>query len=236
MRRLVLFALLLVFGATTGLWAQPALRYGVHALGVKIGELVVTSDLKAGHYDAEARFRATGLAGAFRRVAIHMKTQGVGHWPDLIPTRYQEKIQTGERQSSAQIIYRNGHPQVTGGRLGNEDSVRVDLAAQKGTIDPMTALFLALAAQPPDKVCALRREIFDGARRSRLVLGPPRQSQTGLSCTGQLIRVAGYPKAQIARDPRFDLSLTYQRGPQGAYHMTRAQAQSIYGPLVLIRR
>lgn len=211
--------------------------FSVQALGVKVGNLHLTSE-EAGpdQYAVAATFQTTGLAGALRRVGFTMKSHGTGRGLALSPLVYQEDMRTGRRSSSARLEYSGGVPQTSGGGQGVSDAVPADPAAQSGTLDPMTALYLVLRDQPRDQVCRLDRAVFDGARRTRVVLTRPVPADGGIDCVGRFIREAGYTPAQMAERRAFDLQLSYRPGPGGLLRLTRARVQSIHGPVLLIRR
>ena len=66
--------MILCFLPTIGMADQS--RFALRALGVKVGELVLVSDLSASRYAVEGQLSTTGLAGAIKRVRFVLEAQG----------------------------------------------------------------------------------------------------------------------------------------------------------------
>ena len=217
---------------------QIELQYVVRGLGLKLGELWIASHSINGRYRTISRFATTG---ALRTVAkVRFDLQSEGRWrrngQTAEPRTYTETINTGRRQSSATLTYVGGIPRVESGTLGQpeEDApTPVNPLTQRDTVDPATALLLAAGPHPESRLCNLDLPVFDGARRTRLVLSPPLETEAGYICRGAFIREAGYSDKDLRKDGSFDLSLNYVRRRDGQYVLIGGRVETIYGPVTL---
>ncbi|MCG7622930.1 DUF3108 domain-containing protein [Epibacterium sp. Ofav1-8] len=214
-------------------------HYIVRGLGVKLGTFTLASQRSGGTYGVRSRFTSTGAMALLARV--HFEMQATGRWTSAgpQPAWFLESVDTGRRQSTAHLDYASGVPRVTGGRLGS-DTPPLRPEHQRDTVDPATAIFdpataifRAVAPQAPDDLCALDQPIFDGARRTRLVLDPPRPKGAGFVCWSTLQREDGYSARELARAKSFDLELSYEAGPDGRFHMSTAKVATVFGTVTL---
>jgi hypothetical protein len=238
-RYLVLGGLVLLtaFTAPVALRAhEPAAsdqqHYVVRGLGVRLGTFTLASQRASDTYGVRSRFTSTGAVALLARV--HFEMQATGRWTSAgpQPAWFLENVNTGQRQSTADLDYTNGVPRITGGRLGS-DTPPLRPNHQRDTVDPATAIFRAVAPQAADDLCTLDQPIFDGARRTRLVLGPPRPKGTEFVCRGTLHREDGYSARELARAKSFDLELSYEAGPDGRFHMSTAKVATVFGIVTL---
>ena len=207
-------------------------HYVVRGLGVKLGTFTLASQRSGGTYGVRSRFTSTGAVALLAKV--HFEMQARGRWTSAgpRPAWFLENVNTGQRQSTAQLDYANGVPHITGGRLG-ADTPPLRSNHQRDTVDPATAIFRAVAPQAADDLCTLDQPIFDGARRTRLVLDPPRPKRAGFVCRGTLHREDGYSAQELARAKSFDLELSYEAGPDGRFHMSTAKVATVFGTVTL---
>jgi len=212
--------------------ASDQQHYVVRRLGVRLGTFTLASQRSGGTYGVRSRFTSTGAMALLAKV--HFEMQATGRWTSagLRPAWFLENVDTGRRQSTAHLDYANGVPRVTGGRL-DADTPPLRPEHQRDTVDPATAIFRAVAPQAADDLCTLDQPIFDGARRTRLVLGPPRQRGAGFVCRGTLHREDGYSTQELARAKSFDLELSYEAGMDGRFHMSTAKVATVFGTVTL---
>lgn len=206
MRRVVL-ALCLMTAAPAA-----AETYAVSLHGITIGQLVVT-----GHwgksYKMSARFHTTGVAGALKHIRFDMTASGVLTQNRPAPSYYSEQVRTNSRQSSVQLRYKDSVPAITG---------QPPAAQHAGSLDPMTALALALGAN--GLPCPTRLGIFDGTRKTRLQLNG--------ACIGHFQRISGYSARQMARHASFPIQLRFDT----AGRLQSAHVQSVHGPVTVTPR
>lgn len=220
---------------------QEELQYVVRGLGLKLGELWVASRSTNSRYRTISRFATTGALRTIAKVRFDLQSEG--RWRNSRqqpePRSYTEDINTGRRQSKANLSYVGGIPRVETSAADQtveteqETPPPVNPLTQRGTIDPATALLLAAGPHPEGRLCDLDQAVFDGARRTRLVLSPPLATEAGFTCRGALIREAGYTEKQLRKDGSFDLSLNYVRRRDGQYILIGGRVETVYGPITL---
>jgi Protein of unknown function (DUF3108) len=216
---------------------QPGVvGYSVLAFGFRIGTLKMSSHQDASKYSVEARFRTTGLTRLLRDMGFVMTANGRRSGLAFSPLRYDEQVNTGQRTSSAQMRYVNSVPILSGGKVSDGESVVLDPATQGGTIDPLTALFLVLRAQPGESLCRIDQPMFDGARRSQIrLMGKTTRGDTVI-CDGYFQRIAGYSAEDLANRREVAFEVTYQPGPNGLMQARDVRLQTTYGQVALTRR
>ncbi|MGD9863730.1 MAG: DUF3108 domain-containing protein [Pseudodonghicola sp.] len=228
-RGLTICAALLL--APSGAVAEPiAARYAVQALGVRVGELVLTGSLEDRHYTVSSQFRTTGLAGALARVRFVLQASGTRAGARFFPTAYREEMNTGQRESRAQLSYDGG---IARAALPGAPAVADSI--QRGAVDPLTAILMVLRDREDDGLCDLRQRVFDGERLSEIALTGGEERAGEIVCTGLYRRLAGYPPEELRRRRDFALQIHYA-AEAGAMRARRIRVETVYGPALLLRR
>ena len=235
-RAILSLMVLLVFAPVAVAQDSLAQQFTVTLRGIKIGVATLNGSLSQGRYSGASQFASTGLIGQLGKVAFVMKATGNRSGAQFLPLLYSEEVQTGRRNSTAELRYSGGVPSLTGGKLGADNAPTLDPATQGGTLDPLTPLLMIARPQPPEEICRLDRHVFDGARRTRLVLAPGPDSADGPTCTGRLDRLAGYSPEQMAERRSFDFTVQYGPASNGMVQVDRITANSLFGPVTLTRR
>ncbi len=236
------FLLLLILSALwstgrAGAGERPlSARFDVTALGFKVGELVIEGRLGETDYAVTARFGTTGLVRLFRDMGFVMRAQGRRAGDRLLPEEYSETVNTGSRRSDARLVYDLGVPRLAGGKVEDGEVQPLDPATQGGTIDPLTALFMVLRDQPSQGLCDADLHIFDGGRRTRVILTGRIEQPDGVTCMGQFRREDGYPPRDMKTRRVVPLTIRYAKADNGLMRATGARLRSSYGPIGLTRR
>lgn len=99
----------------------------------------------------------------------------------------------------------------------------------------MTAGFRLLGRQPAGAVCDTRIDVFDGSRRSRLVLGKPVAAGREITCEGTFARLEGEAHTlSSAREAPF--RLVFARTGEDMAEIRRIETRTKFGTAVLQRR
>lgn len=239
-------ALLLAWAAAAPAAAQAVLRedglreeagsFDILVGPIRAGVLGFSALTNGRDYAARGILRSTGLIGAMVQVSYEATSRGVVRGNRLQPLSYTERANTGTRVSEAEMEFRGGVPQV---KVYNPPRAPrpgdVDPRTQRGTIDPMTAFFKVLRDVPRSDLCNLDFFMFDGARRSRIVLSQPVQNGRGIDCSGAYYRVAGFSEAEMADRTRFPFTLIYVPVGEDSWRLEEIRAMSTFGPARLRR-
>ncbi|MFX0544087.1 DUF3108 domain-containing protein [Roseovarius sp. S1116L3] len=210
--------------------------YDVRLLGLPVGKMRFAAREEAGAYAVTGVFDTSGI-GRIVEAGFRLSAQGRDRQGRLTPQAYDERIDTGSRQSTASLRYKGGVPRITGGSVAAEvaqDPGALDPATQGGTVDPMTALWGVLRDRPLQGLCSYDVTIFDGQRRARLAMTGRRDGAGQVICTGAYTRLAGFSASEMKRQSIYPFAVTYT--PTGT--LMRAQAltvKSAYGTAEMTR-
>lgn len=219
----------LVFALTSPpLMAQDThMRFDIRLGALKVGHLGVAANETDQTYAVRAQFQDTGLVGILVGIRFDAHAQGTRLGTSLIPRRYEENIDTGRRQSLTRLQYNAGLPQVLDDTPTSP--LLIALEDQRGTVDPLTALYTLLRSGPAP--CGQNIPVFDGRRRSQVTLGPMRDGQ----CSGNYRRIAGYSDAEMRERVSFPLTLRFA-GAEGKSHLVEAKVDTLWGSATLTRQ
>ena len=215
--------------------AAEQLLFDVYLLGVKAGEVQIDARVGGGRYALTGRLESTGLVGAIRKVRYGATVEGRVRGPRFIPEIYGETTDAGSRRNEARMAYRGGVPQVKTYRPAREpEPYDVDPATQGGTVDPLTALYLALRDRSRREGCSVQTPVFDGRRATRLVVGQVRGDP--LRCAGTFTRIAGYDAEDLAEQREFPFSFRLVPDGENRLRVNELELGSLYGRARLVRR
>ena len=241
-RHPILFAMLFVVSSLFLAHPSPAqdgqsATFDVSLKGINAGILAFSGTIDGKGYAVSGRLESTGLVGAIRKVRYDAKSRGSVSGSKFTPTRYEEKADTGKRKSDAVMEYKSGVPQVKAYSPPRTPSERdVDPATQKGTVDPLTALFAVLRDVEASEACKVNVFMFDGQRRSQLSLAAPKTDGDTINCAGEYRRLEGFSAKEMAEKQRFAFTLTYAPVEGGKVRVVSVAMDTLYGRAALTRR
>ncbi|WP_201157524.1 DUF3108 domain-containing protein [Rhodobaculum claviforme] len=232
-----------VVAIVAGLWAPggaaaldlpEVVRLDVTFAGLPVGVLHLAIRRTDGSYAATARLQPAGLGRLLPSARFEATVQGRLRAGRPQPLRYVEDVHTGRRESRTEIAWEGGVP-----RLLRLDPPRppepwhLDPAGQGGALDPMSAVLSVLADVPAERACALDLAVFDGRRRTQIVLAPAPDGEPG--CDGVFRRVAGYDPEDLAERPEVPFRLIHGPGPGGTLRVIALEAAWELGTARLTR-
>ena len=229
------FPLILAMLPFAGLAEVNQSQFALRALGVKVGEMALSSDINQTRYAVTGRLGTTGLAGTIKRVRFILEVTGRRKGAQFQPKRYVEDMDTGQRESRVRLDYSRGIARASGPKVGEVSDHSVTDAQQRGAVDPLTAIFMVLRDQREAELCTLRQKIFDGERLTEIALTRRSNSGDMVQCSGYFTRLAGYPPGDLRQGSRFTVLVTYARSGDIMRAM-RVEAKTIYGPAVVVRK
>lgn len=211
--------------------------YDFSLRGIPVGTLSLSGAVRGQSYVTTGKLNSSGLVGVIRKVSYDAKARGTTDGASFVPSRYEERADTGKRQSEAVMDYEGGIPQI---KLYNPPRKPkdhdLDPTTQGGTLDPLSAAYFVMRDIPKDSACTLSLDLFDGKRRSQVVLSDPEPGKDGITCSGEYRRVAGFSKDDMAEKTRFPFTLHYAEAGDGMLRIDRITMDSIYGQGMLKRR
>lgn len=231
-----------IIGALTGVFlagpgqASEQGTFDVTLLGVRAATISFAGEIQGGQYAASGVLQTTGLLRMIAKVRYEAQVQGRFTGGRFQPRLYRESARDGAEQYAAEMRYRGRVPQPKG-YAPPRAVTGLDPASQAGTLDVMTTIFAVLRDQPRSGVCDVAVQLFDGARRSQVVLTRPEVlGDGGIRCTGEYRRLQGFSAEAMADQQRFPFTLIYTAMPGGLYRVTRVETQTTFGRASLVRR
>jgi len=199
--------------------------FDVRLLGLSVGKMQFAAREGAGSYAVNSVFGTAGV-GRIVNAGFRLSSAGSLRQGRLMPQTYDEQIDTGSRRSTASLRYDGGVPRITGGTVVSEraeDPQALDVAAQGGTVDPLTALWGVLRDRPAEGLCRYDTLVFDGQRRARLAMTGRSDAGGRTTCTGAYTRIGGFTASEMRKQTVFPFAVTYV--PAGA--AMRAQTVTV---------
>ena len=211
--------------------------YALKIRGITVGLINLTSTIDSNAYMVSGVIQSTGLARAIRRFSYRGAARGAVRNGSLWPDLYTETADTGRRNTEAVIKYTNGVPELLAYKSPREAGADSPApATQGGTIDPLTAIFSLLRDVPRARACTLDVTIFDGKRRSRILVKPLATAAGLPTCSGRYERLQGFTAKEIARHTKFEFTVIYADAGNDMLSVQRIEFDSSYGTATLDRR
>lgn len=237
-RFLAPLAILLGLAAgSAGADQQDGAVFDLTLRGIHAGTLSISGAIEGRSYAVSGVLKSGGLVALVKKVRYDARARGIVADGRFTPARYEEDADTGKRQSQSVMDYKAGVPQV---KVYNPPKAPrpgdVDPATQGGTVDPLTALYAALRDVPEAEACNRTLTLFDGRRRSQVVLGEPKPVAGGVICAGEYRRLEGFSEKEMAEKSRFPFSISLSPIAGQRLRVTEISMDTIYGKGRLKRR
>jgi len=205
--------------------------------GLRAGSIQFSSVANSDAYSVAVRLQSSGLVNLIRRIRYDGRVQGRISARMLAPRRYEDSFDNGRRQSTMVMEFDARTPVIVARTPERErQPYDVDAGSQTGSVDILSALFAVFRDTPRADACNLDLAMFDGRRRTQLVVAAPIDSANGVTCTGEYRRIAGFPPDEMAEQTRYPFTLEYVAGPDGLLQLQRVEMESTEGRGRLIRR
>lgn len=218
--------------------AEERADFTVSVAGVRAGTLSMAANRDGNQYAVRAEVKEGGVVGAIFNFYYGGVARGsVTADGAVVPSSYEGVRQIRDDKRKTLISFTAGRPaSVTQDPARRSRKWDIDPASQGGTLDPVSATYSLLRDAPRDQACDRTIEVFDGSRRSRLIIQPGQSTgNQEWTCRGVYRRVAGYSPKDMKEKTDFPFTLFYaDRGDM--MRLTRFQTQSILGLAVAQRR
>jgi len=213
-------------------------NFSLKIKGVYVGNLSFSGIQDQGIYSVEGAIKSGGVFRLLNKQEYTAKTTGQIKESNFIPKSYVEYRDKKGKKSTASLSYELGIPQI---RLYSPprqtNSETIDPKTQKGTVDPLTAIYATLSDVSNGKLCELNLKVFDGKRKSSVKLVPILKERKGLiMCFGEYKRIAGFSKKDMEEKTRFPFNLFYKKHSKTKYELKKLIIETIYGTAVLTRK
>lgn len=240
MRRLIPFLTLPVLwlcAASASAAEGSDSEFVIRLRGFAVGAMHLSIQQDEVSYGVEAQVKDAGLLSVFRSFSYRGTSRGALRDARPEPAYFEDATDTGRRQSQAVLDYAGSVPRVTHYASSTPPGPDTPAPATQGdTIDPTTALYMMFRDQPEGTACNRTILMYDGMRRSHVVLNKPRRDGDVLRCAGEYRRLQGFTAKDLARNVAFGLEMTLKAAGNGMVHVTHVEISSSYGLVTLDRR
>ncbi len=226
----------IALGAAVPAMAEQA-QFGLVLKGFTAGTLAFNGKVEGGSYAVSGVLKTTGLAAFLKKVRYEASASGRVSGARFSPSKYSEHADTGKRQSDSVLSYKAGVPTLQSSKAARKaEEWDISATTQKGTVDPLTALFATLSDVDAGQECKVSLKMFDGRRASQIATATPQKSGDKVVCAGEYRRVAGYSPEDMAEKTRFPFTLTYAPVEGGKMRVVEVSMDSLYGKARLVRQ
>ncbi len=193
-----------------------SIRLGI----VQIGEMRIKGDDQGGRYETSGKLYTTGLAGALYNVAYTYSAAGnsTNRWR-LMPKLFTAKIFEDGKTRTEEIRYNGDRIMSINGKPPKESQ---DV---RGSVDPMTLIYILVRPVPKESVCGGSFVLFDGSTRFDVSFVNARKYNDGrVTCDVKYGGKAGGRGVAVS-------GVTYEPGDDGWMYIRNFAAETSIGTL-----
>ena len=215
------------------------MAFGLTMRGLSAGKMTISGKVDAtGAYQATGSLEYTGLLAMITATKFTASASGTA--TDGLPraAAYEENAALDEKRIKTTVAWdATGTPTaVTITPPRDPRPYDIDPSAQKGTVDPLTALYTVLRDVPADRACNLALQSYDGRRLAAITVGAAQADGDGLTCAGEYRRVAGYSDKDMADGATFAFTLHLKPADGGMMQVDSVALDTVYGKARLKRQ
>lgn len=218
-------------GSAPAARAQDQIQFDLSVSGLSLGRASVAIDEAGGRYALAGVLHPSRLVTLFADISFNGKAWGRLEQGRLVPERYEAVSTTDERHSEVSLRFRaNGRPEVISYQPARDARpYDINPSTLRGMSDPLSVAYMIFSDRSKEALCAESHALFDGRRRSEIVLKAPQISATGARCAGYYQRLEGFAPELMAKARRFNFTLYYEAQEGGLYRLTRFEADTTIG-------
>lgn len=233
---LVTASLLNAFQMAAAETGTENLDFTIYFGGIRIGTVRMSAEISDTEFVIEGSITSSGLASALSGFGHASRVRGTIRKDEFRQQSYVSMTKTRKRQSEAGIVYIGDRPDVRYYRPEREPR-DYDLvpAEQKGTLNPTIAAYFMLRDATHETLCDQTYDIYDGRRRTNLVLEEPEIVDGEATCQAAFKRVAGYSQEELDEKSSFETKLVYRRSGNDRFELWKITADSTIGTINMLR-
>ncbi len=206
--------------------------YNVTVAGIRAGRMDLSSSVNGTSYAASMNLRSTGLLAALAKYKFKASSRGtLSGAQGFRPSKYTENSDTGKRTNNVSITYSSGVPKPS----KTAPAPALKGSTQKGTVDPMAAIFAVFRDRAKGDLCKTNLKIYDGKRRTGIRLSPGKITSKSATCNGTFKRLGGFTASKMQEGSSFPLTINYTF-TNGVYQVKSVTVKSARGRATFSRR
>lgn len=214
---------------------RMALDYRFYLGGVLIGKASIAAALEDASYRLDTNVRSDGVVGWFYDVTVSGFAEGFRDTKARVtPASFKFNSVAEGKKFDLDMSYANDAPdEIKAEPPFQPRHYEIDPRAQRGALDPMSAIVAALFPDRKASLCNRKFPIFDGRRRYDISLeGVKSEKQTDIGtlieCKGRWKRVGGF-KPKHMRKPDYIFTVEFMKEKSGRTLPVRAWTDTDFG-------
>jgi hypothetical protein len=217
------------------------LAYNVFTGGLPIGKATVTVRFDDNAYSVVSKASTIGAVRWFYKAAIASDTAGKIDGNTVIPTQFTLDTLAGKKAQDVSVRYKDGVPNaVWADPPFQKRSYQIDPRAQIDTLDPLSAVVLAILKGAESDICSVRLPIYDGRRRYDVLFeGQIAEEMVNgvkyIDCAARWRRIGGFKAKHMAK-PDYTFTVRMRIDPDGITIPVRAWASTAFGGAIVVLR
>lgn len=209
----------------------------VYALGLSAGTITVHGKEAAKSYAVQGTLAPSALLKAIKDIGYNGTASGIIRNGKFYSRKYAGHNRTGTRNTKVKMHWVGAKPVVDQYAPKREKrSYDITPSQQTGTKDLLTSAYQTFKSADATNLCNTQHHMFDGRRRSLLVLGKPKINGKRASCSGLYKRVAGFSPNDMQKKTNFPFVIYYEQRSDGRYHFKQFTADATFGKVRAIRK
>jgi hypothetical protein len=212
--------------------------FNLYILGFRAGTISTAINKKGQNYALAGKVQPTAFLRRLRDIGYTGTVYGrFGKGHKYSPSRYIGNMRTGTRTSTVKMHWTKGRPVVDSYEPSRPPRpYDIKPGAQKNTMDLLSSLHSVFEDSTKADLCGRTIPMFDGRRRTKLVLSEPRFSGLKGTCNGTYTRVAGFSPEDMKERVNFPFKLLYELQDDGNYRLKSLSTTTTFGKASLVRR
>ncbi len=212
--------------------------FNLYILGFRAGTISTAINKKGQNYALAGKVQPTAFLRRLRDIGYTGTVYGrFGEGHKYSPSKYIGNMRTGTRTSTVKMHWSKGRPVVDSYEPGRAPRpYDINPSDQIGTIDLLSSLHSVFEDSTKADLCGRTIPMFDGRRRTKLVLSKPSFSNNKGTCKGTYTRVAGFSPEDMKERVNFPFKLLYELQDDGNYRLKSLSTTTTFGKASLVRR
>lgn len=210
--------------------------------GVQIGEAYFVSEPRGDGYRIDLTLETDGVVDWFFQAAMRSVVEGGVSGERFAPASWDLDVVSDEGDFVMRVDYVGDAPsEVSAEPPFDPRPWQIDPTAQSRTLDPLSAILMAMAPRDRDDLCDITLPIFDGRRRYDVVIDRViRETDRDdgvvrIDCGGSYRRIAGFKPRFMEMDD-IDFRVRFDLLPDGSVRPIRAWSDTEFGAAVAVVR
>ena len=229
-RAIVLSAMVFVASPLIAQQTTERSYYGVSISGFPIGHVEFDASTEDGLYQVQGFMGSSGFFGFFIGTRYSGAVIGEIQKSTAAPRVFRGRFEARGKFAQVDMRYAKGQPSdIEHQPPRTAQTYDVAASTTRGSVDPITALYLLLREVNARDICKFDQMVFDGVRLSRVSVSSAQDDEGNTVCNGVYRRIGGFSDEQLQEGTDYPFRLEYAEQASGKFQVTRFLATTDFG-------